>query len=172
MAHRLRNLIIVGTGLLAGWLTIVLPARAQTIHPWGTNRCPPPGDTLSLLQPQDPAYSAADTFANFLRAHGFAVSCVTRTTTEGLLGVRKAAAFQTDEGPIAVLFFSGAAQVIVEGQKTSRGYHYQFRNGPHRGVGDVLDVDGPLFVAAHGGWFTIAPTAGVAAALQQDMAAQ
>jgi hypothetical protein len=155
--------------MVVAGLAIGGPAFAQTVHPWGTNPCPPAGDTASLLQPQGPAYADAATFAVFLRAHDFVVHCVTRTTFEGTLGVRSAAGFQTDKGPIAVLFFAGAERVRVQGHKTSRGYRYEFRNPPHPGVGDVLDVNGPLDLVIHGTWFIIAPSAQVAAALVRDV---
>jgi hypothetical protein len=146
-------------------------AFAQTVHPWGTGPCPPPGDTMSLLQPGDSAYTDAPAVALFLQRHHFAVHCVTRTKLEGFLGVRRAAAFQTDRGPIVVLFFEGAERVRVQQNKTSKGYRYRFQNPPHPGVGDVQIVDGPLFIVAHARWFIIAPDAQVAATLSRAMAA-
>jgi hypothetical protein len=60
---------------------------------------------------------------------------VTRTTFEGTLGVGRAAGFQTDRGPIAVLFFAGAGRVRVQRYKTSHGYRYRFLDPPHPGIG-------------------------------------
>ena len=57
----LARAIGVAVGLIAGRVVF-----AQTVHPWGTSRCPPPGDTLSLLQASDPAYADAPAFAMFL----------------------------------------------------------------------------------------------------------
>jgi hypothetical protein len=140
------------------------------MHPWGSSPCPPAGDTLSLLQPGDSAYLDAPAFAQFLRVHDFDVRCVTRTVLEGFLGVERAAGFQTDKGPISVIFFAGADRVRVRERKTPSGYRYTFRNQPHPGVGDVLDVNGPLYLVAHGDWFIFAPDAQVAAALRRSFA--
>ena len=147
-------------------LAVTAQADARTLHPWGTSPCPPPGDTLSLLQPRDSAFADADTFATFLRSHGMVLNCITRTTIEGELGVRRAAGFQTDRGPIMVLFFAGAGRVRVEERRTSRGYHYRFRNAPHPGVRDSIDTDGPMHFVTHGSWFILAPDAAVAATLR------
>jgi len=172
VVQRINYLAIVRTGAVVVALAVPRSGSAQTVHPWGTNSCPPAADTLSLLQPRDLAYTDAARFAAFLRAHHFVVHCVTRTTLEGTLGVRAAAAFQTDKGPIAVLFFAGAERVRVEEHKTSTGYRYRFRDPPHPGVGEVLDVNGRLHLVIHRAWFIVAPTAEVAAALTRDTAGQ
>ena len=111
MARQGRYPAIARTAVVVAGLAIGRGALAQTVHPWGTSPCPPPGDTMSLLQPGDLAYTDAPAVALFLQGHHFSVRCVTRTKFEGFLGVRRAAAFQTDRGPIAVLFFEGAERV-------------------------------------------------------------
>jgi hypothetical protein len=84
--------------------------------------------------------------------------------------VQKAAGFQTDQGPIAVLFFAGADRVRVQQHKTPQGYRYLFRDPPHPGVGDVLNVNGPLHLVIHAEWSILAPNAQVAAFLTRDVA--
>jgi hypothetical protein len=66
---------LVVAGLLVG-----PTASAQTVHPWGTSRCPPPTDTLSLLQSRDSAYAEAPAFIRFLQSLDIPVRCVTRST--------------------------------------------------------------------------------------------
>lgn len=43
-------------GVVVSALTLAPTAFVQTVHPWGTNPCPPAADTTSLLQSQDPAF--------------------------------------------------------------------------------------------------------------------
>ncbi len=157
--------------IVVAGLAVGRAALAQTVHPWGTSPCPPPGDTMTRLQPGDPAYTDAPAVALFLQAHHFAVHCVTRTKFEGFFGVRRAAAFQTDQGPIAVLFFEGAERVRVEQRKTSKGYRYWFQNPPYPGIGTVENVNGPLYFVARARWFIIAPDAPVAAMIARAVAA-
>ena len=165
MALRVSHLAIakaigVAVGLIAGPVVF-----AQTIHPWGTSRCPPPGNTSSLLQASDAAYAKAPSFAMLLQARHFIVHCVTRTTLQGTLGVQSAAGFQTNKGPISVLFFDGAEQLRVFERKTPKGYRYRFQHAPHPGIGDVLDVDGPMYFVIRGCWLVVASDADVAATL-------
>jgi hypothetical protein len=140
------------------------------VHPWGTGPCPPAGDTLSLLQPRASAYGGAPAFVELLRHHRCVVRCVTRTVFGGILGVGRAAALETDRGPISVLFFPRADHVRVQQLKTPSGTCYTFRNQPHPGIGDVLNINGPLHVVARGCWFILAPDAEVAAVLARRLA--
>ena len=162
---------IAKAAVVLGGLTIGGAALGQTVHPWGTSPCPPATDTLSLLQPGDSAYTDAPAVSLFLQAHHFTVRCVTRTKFEGFFGVRRAAAFQTDQGPITVLFFEGADRARVQQEKTSKGYRYWLQNPPHPGIGAAENVNGPLYFTARGRWFIIAPDGKVAAALARAIAA-
>jgi hypothetical protein len=159
-----------GTVLTLAGLTVGGATPGQTVHPWGSSPCPPATDTLSLLQPGDSAYTDAPAVSLFLKAHHFTVRCVTRTKFEGFFGVRRAAAFQTDQGPITVLFFEGADRARVQQEKTAKGYRYWLQNPPHPGIGAAENVNGPLYFMARGRWFIIAPDGKVAATLARAVA--
>ena len=66
--------------LLAGVLSAAI-ARVQT--PERVAACPPPTDTLSLLQPSDAAYRDTPAVKRFLEQRGFVVRCITRSTAGG-----------------------------------------------------------------------------------------
>jgi hypothetical protein len=120
--------------------------------------CPPAGDTLSLLEPQDPGYSEAQEFARFLKSHHIELHCITRTTLGSyFLGEPKSAGFQTDLGPISVAFLPppDGAERITTVLKVSHGrYRYTFRT-KQPGLTDhqVIETDSPLHFLVKGRWF-------------------
>jgi hypothetical protein len=54
--------------------------------------------------------------------------------------------------------------------KTPSGTCHTFRNQPHPGIGNVLNINGPLHVVARGCRLILAPDAEVAAALARSLA--
>ena len=120
--------------------------------------CPPPGDTLSLLQPQDPGYGEALEFGHFLQSHHIGLRCITRTTLGSyFLGEPKSAGFQTDLGPISVSFLPppDGAERVTTVLTVSRGhYRYTFRTKQPRLTNhQVIDSDAPLHLLVRGPWF-------------------
>jgi hypothetical protein len=120
--------------------------------------CPAVGDTMSLLQPSDPGYADALEFGKFLENHHIGLRCITRTTIgSNFLGESKSAGFQTELGPISVVFFpmpDGAERVTTE-LTVSRGhYHYTFRTRqPGLANHEVMDTDAPFHFLIQGRWF-------------------
>jgi len=147
----------IGVLLLAGSVASCLPAQAQAT----TGRqapCPANGDTLSLLQPQDPGYREAEEFGRFLQNHQIVLRCITHTTIGSyFLGEAKSAAFQTDVGPISVVFFpapDGAEHVTSELKVTHGKYRYTFRTRQSSLLHhQVMESDGPFHFMIHGAWF-------------------
>ena len=121
--------------------------------------CPTVGDTMSLLQSQDPGYAEALEFGRFLQKHHINLRCITRTTFNYLLGEQKAAGFQTDVGTISVVFFPApdGAERITIGLTVSHGlYRYTFRTKQAGLAGhQVMVVDSPLHFMIQGGWFIL-----------------
>lgn len=143
-------LTVLVTSLVPGGAVAAPPQQAP---------CPPPGDTMSLLQPQDPGYSEALEFGQFLQKHHINLRCITRTTFNYLLGESKAAGFQTDVGTISVVFFpapNGAERVTI-GLTVSHGlYRYTFRTKQAGLTGrQLIKVDAPLHFMIRGGWFIL-----------------
>jgi len=124
--------------------------RAQTAS--APTPCPASNDTLSLLQPQDSAYSTAPKIAAYLQQHGFSVHCITRSTSLGTAGLWNVAGFQTDRGTITVLVLPRGEDVLVSEQRTGSGYRYTFtRSGaPPRHY--VVNVNGKVYYLKHGQW--------------------
>ena len=139
----------MGIAVITG-AVIASNAPAQTLRQLAP--CPPPRDTLSLLQPSDSAFGDAPAFADFLRHHGFVVRCITRSTAAGLLGIGRVAGFQTDQGTITVLFVPEQDRVDVTEARTTQGYRYTFvKSGLHPGH-EVLSTTGPVYYLARGPW--------------------
>lgn len=140
----------LATVILTGAVTAsIAPAQTQRrLAP-----CPPPGDTVSLLQPSDSAFGDAPAVSAFLRQHGFVVRCVTRSTAAGLLGIGRVAGFQTDQGTITVFFVPEADRVAVTEARTAKGYRYAFvRSGLHPARA-IVNTTGPVYYVAWGSWF-------------------
>jgi hypothetical protein len=151
------RVLSIGVLLLAGSIASCLPAQAQaTIG----QQAPCPSDPRFLLQPEDPAYREAEEFGRFLQDHRIALRCITHTTIGSyFLGEAKSAAFQTDVGPISVVFFptpDGAEQVTSELKVTHGKYRYAFRT---RQSGlrhhQVMESDAPTHFMISGAWFML-----------------
>lgn len=114
-------------------------------------------DSTGALQRWDPGYAEARRFADFLTAHGLPPRCVTRSVLQGLLGEMKAAGFQTDSGPVAVVFFpepAGAESVHVVERRRGAGYRYTFTTRqPGLLPRTTWDIDTPARLVARGTWF-------------------
>ena len=116
-------------------------------------------DSTSVLQRWDPGYTEARRFADFLTAHGLPPRCVTRSVLQGFLGNAKAAGFQTDSGPVAVVFFpepAGAESVHVT--ERGRGGHYRYTfttRQPGLLPRTTWDLDAPARLFASGPWFIV-----------------
>lgn len=117
-------------------------------------------DSTSVLQRWDPGYAEARKFADFLTAHGLPPRCVTRSVLQGFLGDAKAAGFQTDSGPVAVVFFpepAGAESVHVVERPRGAGYRYTFTTRqPGLLPRTTWDLDAPARLLARGSWFIVA----------------
>ena len=156
MLGEMKRVFGIGLLLLAGSVASCLATQAQT-----TGRqapCFAAGDTSSLLQPQDPGYGEAEEFGRFLQNHHIAVRCITRTTIgSNFLGEAKSAAFQTDVGPISVVFFpapDGGEHVTSELKVTHGQYRYTFRTKqPGLLDHEVMESDGPFHFMINGSWF-------------------
>ena len=144
------------TALVASFTPDV--ARGAPAAPAPQATCPPPGDTMSLLQPQDPGYGEAQEFGRFLECHHIGLRCITRTKIPSyLLGEAKSAGFETDLGGLGVAFFPppyGAERVTTK-LTVSRGqYRYTFRT---RQTGlrnqEVMKSDAPFHLLVKGPWF-------------------
>lgn len=121
--------------------------------------CRPVRDTSSLLQPQDPGYSEAQEFGQFLQKHHINVRCITRTIDSNFLGEPKAAGFQTDVGLISVVFFpapDGAERVTTALSVSHGRYRYTFRTKQAGLMGQqVMLLDAPLHFFIQGRWFIL-----------------
>jgi hypothetical protein len=153
----MKRILGISVLLLVKIVASCLPMQAQAT----TERqapCPANGDTLSLLQPQDPGYHEAEEFGRFLQNHQIVLRCITRTTIgSNFMGEVKSSAFQTDMGPISVVFFpapDGAERVTSELKVTHGTYRYTFRTR-QSGLLDhqVMESDGPFHFMIHGSWF-------------------
>ena len=117
----------------------------------------PVRDSSSLLQPQDPGYSEALEFGQFLQKHHINVRCITRTTFNYLLGESKAAGFQTDMGTVSVIFFpapDGAERISTELSVSHGRYRYTFRTKQAGLMAhQVMGLDAPLHFLIQGRWF-------------------
>ena len=137
--------------LLPRFLLLLVLARARPCEG---------ADSLSVLRRWDPGYAEAGEFAEFLSAHGLPPRCVTRSVLQGFLGDAKAAGFQTDSGPLAVVFFpepAGAESVHVVERIRGGRYHYTFTTR-QRGLlsRTTWDLDAPARILVRGTWFIVA----------------
>lgn len=101
---------------------------------WKAQRpvCPPRGDTLSLLQPSDSAFTDAQALAVSFDRAGLSVRCITRSVWAGLAGVGKVAGLQTVRGTVTVFFVPTGEDFGLQQQPTSRGYRLTYHKaGPH-----------------------------------------
>ena len=116
-------------------------------------------DSLSVLQRWDPGYAEARKFAEFLTANGLPPRCVTRSVLQGFLGDAKAAGFQTDSGPVAVVFFpepAGAESVHVVERSRGGRYRYTFTtHQPGLLSRTTWDLDAPARILVRGPWFIV-----------------
>jgi hypothetical protein len=116
---------------------------------------PPVGDTESLLQPHDPGYADAQEFRTFLESHRIGVRRVMRSKDSNFLGQQAAAAFQTEFGPVSVVFFpkpDGAEHVTTELTMSRGMYRYTFR-WREKGLVERRASDAPFHFLIHGRWF-------------------
>jgi len=147
--------ILVGVLFVAGIVASCLPAQAQ-----GTTGQQTPCTATSALQPQDPGYREAEAFRRFLQSHQIILRCVAHPTIgSDFLGEVKSASFQTDAGPITVVFFptpDGAEHVTSELKVTHGKYRYTFRTR-QSGLLDhqVMEFDAPFHFMISGAWFMI-----------------
>lgn len=153
MRSRLASTSAILTALVAGFALGVTLAMAAPQAP-----CPPAGDTMSLLQPQSPGYSEAQEFGRFLESHHISLRCITGTTIGSyFLGETKSAAFQTDLGPVSVVFFPppyGAERVTITLKVTQGHYRYTFRTRqPGLRGHQVMESDAPFHLLIKGPWF-------------------
>ena len=132
--------------------------------------CPPPGDTLSLLQPSDSAYGDAPAVSRFLQQRGFVVRCVTRSIDYGLLGIGRLAGFQTDRGTITVFFLPDAERVQVAEAPIRGGYRYTFVKPGRPPARAIQNVNGRLYYLARGDWFIEMWDSALATQLRHGMA--
>jgi hypothetical protein len=130
---------------------IATPCLAQ-----GSRRpapCPPPGDTVSLLQRSDSAIGEAKEVADFLNRSGLTVRCVTRSEWSGLAGIGNVAAFQTARGTITVFFVPATEGFLLTETRTSRGYRITYSKRGAHPARTVVDADNAQYVVQREGWY-------------------
>ena len=157
---------MLGIAVLVGAvIASIAPAQTPQLGP-----CPPPSDTLSLLQPSDSAFQDAPAVADFLRHHGLVVRCITRSTAAGLLGIGRVAGFQTDQGTITVLFIPEQDRVDFTEARTATGYRYTFVKSGLHPAHAVLSTTGRVYYLARGPWFMEIWDAGLAMRMRHLLA--
>jgi hypothetical protein len=124
-----------------------------------------------LLQPQEAGYAEAQEFGKFLQNHHVVLHCITHTKIgSNFLGEAKSAAFNTDTGPISVVFFpapDGAERVTSELRVMHGEYRYTFRTRQHGLLShEVMRSDGPFHFLIQGAWFMFVFDAGTEQSLR------
>lgn len=139
----------------AAFVFVVLAAGAGRCKAQASTRypiCPPPGDTLSLLQPGDSAYRYAPAVVAFLHQHGIETRCLTRSTSTGIAGLYNVAGLQTDQGTVTVLFMQPNRHLHVTETPTTHGYRYTFASMGSRDRPYVMNTDGRSYFMVHDSW--------------------
>jgi hypothetical protein len=132
-------------------------------------QCPPPGDTLSLLQPGDSAFSDAKAVTSFLNRRGFTVRCVTRSVMFGTAGVGNVAGFQTDRGTVTVFFVPVSESFHASSIRTDHGYRITYSKAGQHPAHVVVRSDGPEYFFQHSGWIFNVFTPQLAEALRKAL---
>jgi hypothetical protein len=128
-------------------------------------KCPPPGDTLSLLQPGDSAFNDAKSVTSFLDRRGFTVRCVTRSVMTGTAGVGKVAGFQTDRGTVTVFFVPLSERFHASSIRTDHGYRITYSKAGQHPAHVVVRSNGPEYFFQRSGWIFSVLTAQLAETL-------
>ena len=115
--------------------------------------CPPPGDTLSLLQPSDSAFADAQAVAARFDHAGLGVRCITRSVWTSLAGVGKVAGLQTVRGTVTVFFVPIQEHFELQQRPTAQGYEMIYSKGGVHAARTALRTDAKRAVAwiARGG---------------------
>ena len=137
---------------------VLLFATPQSILQPKAAQCDSP-DPLAFLQAGDPAYVDAMELAQSLRARGFTVKCVLRSTMEGAFeGMEGAALYRTESGDFETLFLpkpqTFAGLIVIEEQQNGR-YIYSFHGVPPPRPTNRLESPHPIYFLWHANHFLV-----------------
>jgi hypothetical protein len=159
--------------LILAWFVASVVAISTPCLAQGSRRpapCPPPGDTVSLLQRSDSAFAEARDVAEFLNRSGLTVRCVTRSDWSGLAGIGNVAAFQTARGTITVFFVPEREGFRLTETRTPRGYRITYAKRGAHPARTVIDADNAQYVIQRERWYFHVLDASLAGDLRQAVA--